>query len=94
MTTRLAGGIAIVLVVMSMLLLAVFQTAEAIQARVGLAELRDSQEAPLQEAAKIRRQFEALTAGVGQLAASEDASAKAVIDEMRREGVTLPALKR
>jgi hypothetical protein len=94
MTTRLAGGIALVLLVMSMLLLAAFQTVEAIQARIGLGELRDSQERPLQEASKTRRQLEALAAGVVELAAAGNAGAKAVIEEMRREGVTLPAPKR
>jgi hypothetical protein len=94
MTTRLAGGIALVLVVMSLLLLVAFQTVAAIRARVGLAELRDSQETPLHEAAKTRRQLEALAAGVAELAAAGDAGAKTVIEEMRREGVTLPAPKR
>jgi hypothetical protein len=94
MTTRLAGGIALVLVVMSLLLLVAFQTVEAIQARAGLAELRDGQETPLQEAAKTRRQLEALAAGVVELATAGDAGAKTVIEEMRREGVTLPAPKR
>jgi hypothetical protein len=93
MTTRLAGGIALVLVVVSMLLLLVFQTIEVIHNRVNLAELRDQQEAPLQEAAKVKRQFDALTAGVAGLAADGDGSAKSVVEEMRREGVILPAAK-
>lgn len=90
MTTRLAGGIALALVVASMLLLVVFQTIEVIRSRINLAESRDQQETALQEAAKVKRQFEALSAGVAALASDGDSNAKSVIDEMRREGVTLP----
>jgi len=90
MTTRLAGGVALVLVVLSMLLLVAFQTVEIVHNRVTLAETRALQEKPLQEAAKVRRQYDALAAGVAELAASGDAGAKTVIEEMRREGVTLP----
>lgn len=94
MTTRLAGNIALVLVVISMLLLVLFQTIEVVQARANLTELRDMQEAPLQETMKVKRQFEALSSGVAELAAGGDANARSVIDEMRREGVTLPVGKR
>jgi Na+-transporting methylmalonyl-CoA/oxaloacetate decarboxylase gamma subunit len=94
MTTRLAGGIALVFVVVSMLLLVVFQTIEVIHNRVGLAELHDQQETPLQEAAKVKRQFEALAAGIAELANGGDASAKTVVEELRRDGVILPAAKR
>ena len=94
MTTRLAGGIALVLVVLSMLLLVTFQTVEVIHNRVNLEELREQQETPLQEAAKVKRQFDALAAGIVEMAAGGNAGAKSVIDEMRREGVALPAPKR
>lgn len=94
MTTRLAGNISLVLVVISMFLLLVFQTIELIQARVNLTELRDMQEAPLQEAVKVKRQFEALSSGVTELATGGNTNARSVIEEMRREGVTLPVAKR
>ena len=94
MTTRLAGGIALVLVVATMLLLVVFQTAEVIHNRINLAELREQQEPGLQEAAKVKRQFETLSAGVVELASGGDAGAKTVVEEMRREGVILPGSKR
>ncbi|HEX3536186.1 MAG TPA: hypothetical protein VHU15_05420 [Stellaceae bacterium] len=94
MTTRLAGNISLVLVVVSMFLQAVFQTVEAVQARISLSELRQMQEAPLQEAAKVKRQLEALSSAVAELAAGGDANARSIIDEIRREGVTLPVGKR
>jgi len=94
MTPRLAGNISLVLVVTSMLLLAAFQTIEVLQARVNLTELYAAQDVQLQEAGKVRHQYEALAAGVQELAGEGNASAKSVIDEMRRDGVTLPAPKR
>ena len=94
MTTRLAGNISLVLVVASMFLLAVFQTIEVLQARANLNDLYATQEAPLQEAAKVRHQFDAFAAGISELAGEGNTNAKTVIDEMRREGVTLPAPKR
>jgi hypothetical protein len=77
-----------------MLLLVVFQTVEIIHNRDTLTELRAQQEAPLQEAAKVRRQFEMLAAGIAELAASGNNGARAIVEEMRREGVSLPQPKR
>lgn len=94
MTTRLAGGIALVLVVLSMLLLVAFQTVEIVHNRVSLAETREAQEKSLQEAAKARHQFETLSAGVVELAAAGDPGAKTVIEELRRDGITLAPAKR
>jgi len=59
-----------------------------------VAELRQLQDNPVRETLKLRRQFDALAAGVAELAASGDIGAKAVVDEMRRQGVQLPAPKR
>jgi hypothetical protein len=42
----------------------------------------------------LRRQFEALAAGVSGLAASGDSSAQAVLDELQKQGITLSAVKR
>lgn len=94
MTTRLAGGIALVLVVLSMLLLVVSQTVEIVHNRVNLTETRETQEKPLEEAAKARHQFEALSAGLVGLAAGGDPGAKTVIEELRRDGITLAPAKR
>ena len=94
MTTRLAGGIALVLVVLSMLLLVMFQTVELVHNRINLADTREAQERPLQEATKVKRQFEALSTGVVDLAAAGNPGVKTVIEELRREGITLPPAKR
>jgi len=93
MTTRQAGGIALVLIVVTVLLTMIFRTIELAQERQSLAQLHEVQENAVREAARLRRQFDALSAGVTQLAADGDAGAKAVVEEMRREGVTLAAPK-
>ena len=94
MTTRQAGGIALVLVVISSFLMVVFRSIELVEERWSLAELRQLQDTPVREAQKLRRQFDALGVGLAELAAAGDSGAKAVIDEMRRQGVQLPAPKR
>ncbi len=93
MTTRLAGGIALVLIVISVFLIAAFNTIELVEERHRLTARHDLQDNPLREAAKLQRQFDALGAGVTELAAAGNGSAKAIVDEMRREGVILPEPK-
>jgi hypothetical protein len=94
MTTRQAGGIALVLVVISSFLTVVFRSVELVEERWSLVELRQLQDVPVRETLKARRQFDTLAAGVAELAAAGDSGAKAVVDEMRRQGVQLPAPKR
>ena len=93
MTTRQAGGIALVLIVISVFLMAAFSTIGLIEERRSLSASRDLQDNPLRETAKLQRLFDALGAGVAELAAAGDGSAKTVVDEMRREGVILPEPK-
>lgn len=94
MTTRQAGGIALVLLVISVFLTMVFRGIELVEERGSLYELRDMQENALRETVKLHHQFDALAAGVTALAADGDSNAQAVVEEMRREGVNLPAAKR
>lgn len=89
MTTRQAGGIALVLVVISVFLSVVFRGIELLEERRNLAQLHDLQDASMQQAARLRNQFNALASGVTQLAAAGDGAAKDVIEEMRRQGVVL-----
>ena len=93
MTTRQAGGIALALTVISIFLMVGFRTIELVEERHSLSELRELQNNPVAETLKLRRRFDALAAGVAELAASGDSTAKAVIDEMRREGIQLPLPK-
>jgi hypothetical protein len=79
----------IILMVVSLFLWVGFQTYQEIGDLHTLSDLRSSQEQTVQEAAKLRRQLEALAGGTAQLAAAGDAGARAVADEMKRQGVTL-----
>ena len=94
MTTRQAGGIALVLIVISVFLMVVFDTIGLAEERRSLSGRRDLQENPLREAAKLQRQFEAIGTGLTELATAGNSSAKTIVDEMRREGVILPEPKR
>jgi hypothetical protein len=79
----------VILGVVSLFVLMAFQTGEAIHDRGTLSELRRSQEPTVQEAVKLRQQLEALAGGTAKLAAEGDEGAKAVVDQMKGQGVTL-----
>lgn len=93
MTTRQAGGIALVLVVLSMFLSVVFRGIELLEERRNLAQLHDLQDGSIQQATRLRNQFNALASGVAQLAAAGDGGAKGIVEEMRRQGVVLKSAK-
>ena len=88
MTPRQAGGIALVLVVMSVFLIAVFQTVELVQNRRVLERERDRQQPVLEQTAKLRGQIESLASDVAGLADQGDAAAKTVLDTLRHQGVS------
>jgi len=94
MTTRQAGGIALVLLVVSMFLDVAFRSIELTEERRSLHEQHDLQDTPVAAAAKLHRQVDLLAAGVAELAAAGDDNAKAIVEEMRRQGVNLAAPKR
>jgi hypothetical protein len=79
----------VVLVVVSLFVLMAFETGQAIHERGALADLRRSQEPTIQEATKLRQQLETLASRTAQLAAEGDEGAKTVVDQMKRQGVTL-----
>jgi len=93
MTTRQAGGIALVLTVLSVFLMVVFNTVGLIEERRSLSARRDLQDSPLHEAARLQRVFDALGAGLNELAAAGNSNAKTIVDELRHEGVILPEPK-
>ena len=86
-----AGGwwLPIALVVVSFFVLMAFETSYAIHDREGLAEQRRLQEPAVEEAVKLRQKLEVLAGRTAQLAADGDESAKSVVDQMKRQGITL-----
>jgi hypothetical protein len=88
---RLIGGLGLplILVVVSLFVLMAFETGEAIHDRGALADLRRSQEPTWQEAIKVRQQLELLAGKTAELAAQGDEGAKTVVEQMKRQGVSL-----
>ena len=82
-------GLHVVLLVESFFVLLEFETGYAVHDRGALAEQQRLQEPTVQEAIKLRQKLEALAGKTAQLAADGDDGAKAVVDQMRRQGVNL-----
>jgi hypothetical protein len=72
-------------------LLLSFQTYSLIRDRVALFSVRAGQEANVQQSLKLRQQLDSLAKGTARLADDGDANARAVVDAMRKQGVTLKA---
>jgi hypothetical protein len=79
----------VLLVVVAFFVLMAFQTGQAIHDSGALADLRRSQEPTVQEAIKLRQQLETLAGRTAQLAAEGNEGAKTVVDQMKRQGVSL-----
>ena len=92
---RQAGELSlpVILVVVSLFVLMAFETGQAIHDRSALEELRRSQLTTVGEAVKLRQQLQALAGKTAELAAAGDAGAKSVVDQMKRQGVTLAVPK-
>jgi hypothetical protein len=79
------------LLVLGFVLMVGFQTVQLIRERGNLFELQLAQEPTVQEAAKLRQQLDSLAKKTAALADSGNLSAKAVVEEMRRQGITIKA---
>ena len=67
----------------------IFQTFESVRERERIADFRVTQEATMQDGAKLRQQLSTLSARLLQLADGGNANAKAIVEQLRREGVTI-----
>jgi hypothetical protein len=83
----------VILVIVSLFVLMAFETGQAIHDRSALEELRRSQEVTVGEAVKLRRQLQTLAGKTAELAAAGDSGAKSVVEQMKRQGVTLSVPK-
>jgi hypothetical protein len=86
MTTRQAGGVALVLIVVAIFLAGIFRSVELVEEHHRLTALRDLQDKALGETAAVRRRFAALAAGIAGHAAAGDAGAQPIAEELRRQG--------
>ena len=66
-----------------------YQTKQLIGERSSLAALELSQEQPLEQSQKLRAALDSIAAQTQRLADSGDASAKLVVDELRKRGITI-----
>ena len=82
-------AVPVILVVVALFVLMAFETGQAIHDRGALSDLRRSQEPTVQEAIKVRQQLDSLARKTAQLAADGDEGAKSVVDQMKRQGVSL-----
>ena len=88
-----AWWLPIVIVVASFFVLMAFETGYTIHDRDALAEQQRLQEPAVQEAIKLRQKLEALAGKTAQLATDGDDGAKAVVDQMKRQGITMTPQK-
>ena len=79
----------VLIVVVSFFVLMAFETGYTIHDRDALQEQQRLQEPALQEAIKLRQKLEVLAAKTAQLAADGDEGAKAVVDQMKRQGISI-----
>jgi len=79
----------IVIVVASFFVLMAFETGYTIHDRDALEEQQRLQEPAVQEALKLRQKLEGLAGKTAQLAADGDEGAKAIVDQMRRQGISM-----
>jgi hypothetical protein len=79
----------ILLIAATFFVLMAFETGYALHDRGALAEQKRLQEPTVQEATRLRQQLETLAGKTAQLAAEGNEGAKAVIDQMKRQGIML-----
>ncbi|NND54662.1 MAG: hypothetical protein HKN56_06800 [Gammaproteobacteria bacterium] len=79
----------LLLVVFSLLFIAVGQLIHILQEKDNLARLKSGQEKPLQESRNVREQFDSVTTGMARLAAQGNPHAALLLEELRKQGVTI-----
>ena len=83
----------IALVIAAFFVLIAFETGYAVHDRGALADQMRAQEPVVQEATALRQQLEKLAGKIAQLATEGDEGAKTVVEQMKRQGITLGAPK-
>jgi hypothetical protein len=66
-----------------------FQSFQLVRDRIALSNLRTGQEPTVQQGVKLRQQVNSIATGIAQLADAGDANARVIIDDMRRQGITV-----
>lgn len=66
-----------------------FQTTQLLRERGTLQAIRANQEAPVQEAAKLRTQLDSIARGTQDLANQGNQNAKTIVAELQKRGITI-----
>ncbi|HEV8016489.1 MAG TPA: hypothetical protein VGP48_13205 [Stellaceae bacterium] len=82
---------AVTILAIAFFLTIAFQTYQLIREHSYLQATEDGQQAPLEQAAQVRQDAEALAGGTAALADKGNANAKQVVEIMRQQGITLRA---
>jgi type II secretory pathway component PulJ len=81
--------IAVLLVATGLFLMVALQTYAFIRGTMNLSQTLRTQEPLMQEATKVRQQLDAIAGATAQLAESGDPGAKAIVDDLRRQGIAV-----
>src|SRR5579862_9679926 len=79
------------LVVLGFFIMVAFQTVQLAREHVHIGEVQTAQEPMIQEGTKLRQQLNAMASKMAQLADAGNANAKAIIDDLKRQGITVKA---
>ena len=79
----------LVIVTLAFFLMLGIQLVQLISDRVALINLRTTQEPNVQQSLKVRQQLDAVASGIARLADSGDPSARAIVEDLRRQGITV-----
>lgn len=73
----------------SFLILLLLQSAQLLRESHGLAEAKERQATPMEEAQKMRAQLDAVASGLQRLAEAGNANAQRLVDELKQRGVRI-----
>ena len=90
---RTRASLALTFVVLSWFVWVAFQTTQLTRDRYRLNQLKAGQDAPLQEAVKIRAQLEGIAGDTAKLAAQGHAGAQAIMAELQKRGIRIDVPK-
>ena len=82
-------AVSVCFVVVAFVLWTGFQTSQLMRERGMLKAILTSQEAPVQEATKLRTQLDSIARGTQELANQGNANAKTIVTELQKRGITI-----
>ena len=81
----------LVLVVFGFFIMVAFQTVQLVREHQHIGIVRAAQEPTIEEGTKLRQQLNSMASKLAQLADAGNANAKAIIEELKRQGIAVKA---